>query len=215
MEGTHLTLDHETPDPLGNWLDDEQMDHGDAAGGIEPWRPRTRADLEWLVGRLVACDEEIARVEAQAALLVSRQQDTKSRILALFGADMEAIAKAELARENEGKKRPRASLDLLTGVCKWNRRGGGLEIVDAQAATDWAVGYCPSAFRVTASATGEEAITLVQLARSVGAEIKPELLKTPISETLGDRKDLPPGIERIPVTECFAVAGARRKGGES
>jgi hypothetical protein len=217
MEATMLPasdeiLDAGPPDPLGDWLDDEQMDHeGEVDTGIEPWRPQTRADLEWLVGRINACDREADAIRAQADKLIKRQQETKERLLMLFGADMEAIACAELRRENVGKKNPRKSLELLTGGVKWVRSGGGLEVTDPDDLLGWIEETgCWDALRVKVAGEGKDAAILLEAARGINFVAHREFLKTPLAARLKATGELPPGVEIAPVSDRMDVTGPKQ-----
>lgn len=165
--------------------------------GVTTEAPRFCIDstdkANWLLRKLAAIDSERALVKAQADEMMRGLDADAARLKALHEADLQAWAKAELERQNRGKK----TLPLLFGTVAFRT--------------------VPAALRVTGS---REAIEYAQaqgwdVVRSVET-LDGEAYRQQAAAVLHETGEVLPGIEIVPERESFSVKfGAKGKGGEA
>jgi phage host-nuclease inhibitor protein Gam len=95
----------------------------------------------WLVGKLVGCDEAIARIKVHAEILIREHEQSRERLMHRFGHELEAWAQEERARTGGRRK----SVRLLTGVVGWRAGAAKIVIGDEKAALSWAKENLPQA----------------------------------------------------------------------
>jgi len=150
------------------------------------------------------------RIEAQAALMVTRALKRARRLTDLYGADLELIARRELDAENASRKRPLKSWATLMGTVKWVNRGGGLTVLDAPACAEWAAANnCLDAIRADLRAEGAAAISISNLADRLGLTPRYTLLRQPLRAALAATGELPTGCELTPETEHMVLVGPK------
>jgi hypothetical protein len=81
----------------------------------------------------------VALIDRQAEDAKRPYQRLAENLERFYGPAIEHIARQKLAEENAQLSKRRASAVFLTGTVKWVESGGGLEVVDAAAAAEWAI----------------------------------------------------------------------------
>lgn len=155
----------------------------------EPWQVTDLSSLEWALERLAAVQTEIAENQRVAEQSIARIQARTANINAnaqrsadFFEAAILAYAKAhkdELLKG--GRKKSRA---LPGGTVGWRRQGGGLKVVDENAALGWAK-------------TQPLELKLVR--------VKEEVAKSAVNKYFASVGEVPPGFDLEPEVEVAYV----------
>lgn len=140
------------------------------------------ATASWVVGKILACDEELQRIEAQHAVIVAAVKRRKAALEARFGAELRGYAAQRL---EGGRTR---TLHLPTGSCAFRVTRGGPRIVDEQLALAWAIAALPAAVRTP--------------------EPRPVLIKDEVKAYVEMTGIVPPGVDVIDDVDAFTVKAA-------
>lgn len=177
----------------------------------ESYREEFRVtDLEtaaWVVDKITAARAKAARIQEQAEAMLRDCAREEEFFLNRYGADLAEVAATEIERTG-GKKK---SLKLLTGTVGFRSAPRRLDVVDEDAARQWAQRECPDAVKVSAAATGELGAALHAAARALMADsdleiaVTESLLKTPLNDHLKDTGEVPPGCDVAGGEERFYV----------
>lgn len=140
---------------------------------------------EWLLKKLATIAAEKSRVKAQAAQIVAQCDNDTLRLEHLFGAQLQAIVTAELARKGGTRK----SLALLQGTCAFRTVPGGLVIADEVAARASARQMAPDLLseRTVEDFDTAEYLKLAALSRDGTGELLPGVDSVPDRESFSIR----------------------------
>jgi phage host-nuclease inhibitor protein Gam len=116
-------------------------------GELAALTPIDPALAEWIVGKLLSCDEEMARLEEQHQVRLAAVARRKARLEHRFGAELRTFVEGQLA----GKKTK--TLNLATGSCSLRKVPGGLRMQDSKLALEWAREHLPEAIEVKTTTT--------------------------------------------------------------
>ena len=92
----------------------------------------TAERADWLLRKLGNLAAEKSRITAQAAAIVAQLDTDTARLMHLYGAQLEAFAREELARRGNRRR----SLTLLQGTCAFRSVPGGFRLADPAAALE-------------------------------------------------------------------------------
>jgi len=87
---------------------------------------------EWLLRKLGNIAAEKARIQAQAAAMVNQLESDTANLQHLYGKQLEAFTREELARRGNRRK----SLTTLQGTCAFRTVPGGFCLIDPAAALE-------------------------------------------------------------------------------
>ena len=141
--------------------------------------------VEWLLRKLGNIEAEKKRVQAQAAAMVQQLDTDAGNLTRLFGDQLQAFVREELARRGGRRK----SLTTLQGTCAFRLVPGGIRLTDPAAA-----------FQHVKEQTGgySELITLVE-------KLNLDQYRALAEQALNETGELLPGMEDVPDREAFSV----------
>lgn len=137
-----------------------------------------RRSAEWLLSKLHELESREALVKSQAETILRQCKNDRDSLMARFGAELEAFARQEIARQGGRRK----SLATLYGTLAFRTAPARLEIADTQTAADVA-----------------QTLGLVKTAPDLVAYRKAA------QEALESRGELLPGVAMTEERETFAV----------
>ncbi len=217
LDQAALRADGFTPEDL-ELLREAGLLRDDSTGG--PWVPTTLGDVDWVAWRAVQLAAEAAAVEARAAERVARLRQAREALLSRYGAACEAIVRAHLPRDRNGRV-TRKSLTLDRTVQRLRTVPGGPRLADplalvthikALAVSGQDLGALADAVQVRELHTGAEAVQRLFTAgerdvKLLAAPVKQYCLSLPprVDESTGEL--LPadvPGVEVAPDREVWS-----------
>lgn len=173
-------------------LDSQLAEIDDELAEAEALRARERPEwpgivddetASWVAGKMVACDEEVDRVLAQAARLVKRAQARRKGLEARFGDELKRYAAGRIVGMRQ------RTLTLVTGDCSFRKVPGGIRVVDKDRTTAWADAHLPTA---------------------IATKVVKSLIDAEIKEHVAATGELPPGVEQVEDRETFVVKAGKR-----
>lgn len=104
----------------------------------ETFHVTSESKADWVIKKILAIEDEIDRIERQHERRVKQLEREKEFFKIRFGAELEGWIRANL----NGRKK---SIDLPHGRAGFRKSQETIEIIDQDAAVDWAKENCPSA----------------------------------------------------------------------
>ena len=136
----------------------------------------------WYVGKMASIAAERARVEAQAARMLSALDADAARLEFLYGPQLQAYCAAVLSQQKRKKK----FVDFWQGRCQFRTQPAALVVTDEVKAIHFAREHAQEALRVEERLNADEY-------RKIG------------ERALHDGEDLPPGLTRKEERETFSI----------
>lgn len=187
---TPLCYEHQEDDPQPP--DDDSDETPDPGGPLDDEPQAFRIDSEeraaWLVGKLLACEEERARIRTQADVMLRAVERRRAGLEARFGAELRAWAEAQLTG-----KRTR-TLHLLTGSVALRTVPGGPRVVDKARALAWAREHLAVAIDTRLTET-----------------LRADVLRQYVAKT----GEVPDGVDLAPPYDALNVKAARPPKGKA
>lgn len=146
----------------------------------------------WLLGKLANIDTEIARVQAQAALIVKQLQADRDSLLYLYQGELSAYVSQKIEKSGGRRK----TIHFLQGSCSFRRVPAHVSLTDLSAAIEHAREAGLPVFKSVEKFDTESYRTLAEAWRD---------------STAGE---LLPGVIAVPDTDRFSIKFPGRKGGE-
>jgi phage host-nuclease inhibitor protein Gam len=137
---------------------------------------------EWLLRKLANIEAEKARVQAQAAAIMSQLESDAESLRFLYAVQLEAYCRSKL--EAAGGRRK--SITFLQGTCAFRTVPPGLRITDFDAALSYAASVLPGLIQ-----------TVTTLDRAAYRDMA--------VQRLNETGELLPGVEATPERESFTI----------
>ena len=180
MNGDQTSLDSQLAA-----IDDELAEAEELRARERPVWPGIIDDdtASWVAGKMVACDEEVARVEAQSARLIERARARRKGLEMRFGDELRRYASSRTVGMRQ------RTLTLVTADCSFRKVPGGIRVVDKERAQAWADAHLPTA---------------------IATKVVKSLIDAEIKEHVAATGELPPGVEQVEDRETFVVKAGKR-----
>ena len=132
------------------------------------------ASANWLLRKLANIEAEKKRVTANAAAIVAQLDSDADRLLHVYGSELQAWTRAELARKGNRRK----SLPLLQGTCQFRTVPAGVRLADLPAALSYAKNAVPHAVHTSVTLDTVKYRSVALTALATNGEVLPGMQRT-------------------------------------